>query len=182
MTTHQTNAAEACFNTVLINTTLGIEPNPITAEITLRPTYPQGNVPTITLGSFVVLQSAHECIQAGMVTHVKESASSLEFEIDVWPLAEPAGEFRPHGQRVNGLICVPGTYVVDGTCDEDTFVGYLQKLSPAEAARLRTQIAHSVPANVLEVFWTQDARRALEADRAEVARYERAAQSLIESL
>ena len=170
------NDSRAQFDTLVLDVDSELADKPISPSISLYPGQfavlnRPPSVPEYFLGSFVALVCSGVCVQVGLVTEVFEGSYPPKFVVRLQPLIEAVQLRTRMVARTNGFNNNPVRYLFESTMDKQRLVGKVRRLIQVDADHLRAQIGAVVPEEILNVFWSDAERRAIQDDEAAQARY-----------
>ena len=150
------------FDTVVVDVDVEVDSNEFEASFKQAAGTPH-DMPNVSVGAFVVLVANGKGTHLGIANETSSPGKVSNFSAHLYPLLEPCVLSKRTPDYVGNLPKLTMRHLIEVTSDGSNFWGGVSKLSEADAKFLLVQIGPFAPSEMLDVFWTESGRAAIDA-------------------
>ena len=156
------NCSHPAAEVVVVDVNVDMESNEFAANIK-QDAGSAHEMPSIAVGACIVVVANGVATHQGIANETSDPGNVSEFSAHLFPLLESCTLSNQKPDYVGSLPKLTLRHLVEVTTDGSSFWGCVRKLSKADANHLLTQIGPFAPSEMLDVFWTESGRAAIDA-------------------
>lgn len=168
-------------DTVVVDVDVDVDSNEFEASFKQAAGTPH-EMPNVAAGTCTVLVANGVCTHLGIANETSSPGEASKFSALFFPLVEQCTLSKRTPDYVGRLPKLALRHLVKVTSDGSNFWGGVSKLSEADAKFLLVQIGPFAPSEMLDVFWTESGRAAIDAKYDAQQRYVDNANALFQTL